>query len=146
MTVRLFLSLLICAALTGEASAQMRTEGFTEPFRNVDLAPSEPGILAKLLVEEGAAVTKGEPLAVLDTQVLEIALKIARQAMQSKGKLNAAKAERDLKAQRLEKLKTLKTQGYSFPDEIERGAADLEVAESNVLAAEEQHAVDVLEY
>jgi RND family efflux transporter MFP subunit len=143
---RFHLSTLFLLAFGASAAhAQHRTEAFTEPFREVQLSPAEPGILAKLFVEEGAAVKAGEKLASLDTQVLEVSLKIARQAMESKGKLNAAKAEFDLKALRLEKLQALKAKGYSFPEEIERGVADVEVTKANLLSATEQHAVNVLE-
>jgi membrane fusion protein (multidrug efflux system) len=137
------------AAVLGTAAqaahAQSRAEAFTEPFHTVELSPAEPGILAKLFVKEGDAVQAGEAVAALDARVLEVSLKIARQAMQSKGRLRAARAEYDLKAQRLEKLKALKTQGYAFQDELERAAADVEVADANRLAAEEQLAVDSLQ-
>lgn len=128
------------------AHAQLRTEGFTEPFHTVELSPAEPGILAKLFVEEGDKVQTNDALAALDARVLEVNLKIARQAMQSRGKLRAAKAEYDLKAQRFEKLKALKSQGYAHPDELERAAADVEVAEANRLAAEEQLAIDTFQF
>lgn len=128
------------------ARAQTRTEAFTEPFHTVELSPAEPGILAKLFVDEGDAVKAGDVLATLDSRVLEVSVKIARQAMESRGRLKAAAAEHTLKLQRLEKLKALKTQGYAFQDELERAAADVEVAEANRLAAEEQQAVDALQF
>jgi RND family efflux transporter MFP subunit len=128
------------------AHAQTATEAFTEPFHTVELSPAEPGILGKLFVEEGDAVRAGDTLATLDARVLEISVKIARQAMQSQGRLKAARAEYELKAERLEKLKALKTQGYAFQDELKRAEADAEVAEANRLAAEEQSAVDALQY
>jgi RND family efflux transporter MFP subunit len=144
-----FLTTLVAAfaGLSADAArGQDLSEAFTEPFHTVDLSPAEPGILAKLFVEEGDSVKAGDTLATLDARVLEVNLKIARQAMQSRGKLRAAKAEYELKAERLEKLKTLKTQGYAFHDELARAAADVEVAEANRLAAEEQLAVDTLQF
>lgn len=128
------------------AHAQTRSEAFTEPFHTVELSPSEPGILAKLLVEEGDAVRTDDVLATLDSRVLEVNLRIARQAMQSRGKLRAAKAEYELKVQRLEKFKALRAQGYAHPDEYERAVADVEVAEATRLAAEEQSAIDALQF
>lgn len=136
---------MLCLLRNGVAEAQQRTEAFTEPFHEVQLSPAEAGILAKLFVEEGAVVKVGQKLASLDTQVLEVSLKIARQAMESKGKLNASKAEFDLKTLRLEKLQTLKSKGYSFPEEIERAVADVEITKANLLSATEQLAVDALE-
>lgn len=136
----------ILGASAQAAHAQSGVEAFTEPFHTVDLSPAEPGLLAKLLVEEGDLVKKGQPLAMLDATVLEVNLKIARQAMQSRGKLRAAQAEYNLKAQRLEKLKALKAQGYAHPDELERATVDVEVAEANKLAAEDQVAIDTLQF
>jgi len=149
MSLSRLISILVAAVLgtaVEGAHAQSPAEAFTEPFHTVELSPAEPGILAKLAVKEGDSVKAGDPLAALDTRVQEVTLKIARQAMQSQGRLRAARAEYDLKAQRFEKLKSLKTQGYAFQDELERAAADVEVAEANRLAAEEQLAVDTLQY
>jgi RND family efflux transporter MFP subunit len=149
MSLNRFISVLVAAVSAfahHSAHAQSQSEAFTEPFYTVDLSPAEPGILSKLFVKEGDAVKTGDALAKLDARVLEVGVKIARQAMQSRGKLRAAKAEYDLKAERLEKLTKLKTQGYAFQDELARAAADVEVAEANRLAAEEQLALDTLQF
>ena len=62
----------ILGASAQAAHAQSGVEAFTEPFHTVDLSPAEPGLLAKLLVEEGDLVKKGQPLAMLDATVLEV--------------------------------------------------------------------------
>jgi RND family efflux transporter MFP subunit len=149
MSSNRFISILVAALApfaVADAHAQTTTEAFTEPFHTVELSPAEPGILGKLFVEEGDAVRAGETVATLDARVLEINVKIARQAMQSRGRVKAARAEYELKAERLEKLKALKTQGYAFQDELKRAEADAEVADANRLAAEEQAAVDALQF
>jgi RND family efflux transporter MFP subunit len=149
MSTSRIISILVAAVLgtaVEDARGQSASEAFTEPFHTVELSPAEPGILAKLSVKEGDSVKAGEAAASLDARVLEVSLKIARQAMQSQGKLRAARAEYDLKAQRLERMKSLKTQGYAYQDELERAKADMEVAEANRLAAEEQLALDTLQF
>ena len=45
--------MLVCAVAQSDACAQLRTEGFTEPYHRVGIAPNEPGVLAKLYVREG---------------------------------------------------------------------------------------------
>lgn len=121
-------------------------DSFTEPVRKVELSPSESGILTDIYVHEGSIVRAGEELGSLDRGVLEKSLAIAKTAMQSQGRLNAAKAELDLKKQRLERLLSLAPKGFAFPEEIERARADHAIAEANLLSAEEQRAIDSLEH
>jgi RND family efflux transporter MFP subunit len=120
-------------------------DGFTEPFRKIELAPAEPGVLASLMAKEGDTVEAGQLLASLDNEVLQISLKISKQVVESHGKLAAAKAERDLKAVRLERLKELHPKGFAHREEVDRAAADLAIAEANVLSLTEQHGLDKLE-
>jgi membrane fusion protein (multidrug efflux system) len=137
----LFLSAVCCCAHGNDP-----IDGFTEPFRKIDLAPAEPGVLASLMAKEGDTVEAGQLLASLDSDVLQISLKISKQVLESHGKLAAAKAERDLRAVRLERLKDLHPKGFAHREEVDRAAADLAVAEANVLSLTEQHGLDKLEY
>lgn len=120
-------------------------ESFTEPFRRIEIAPAEPGILATIDVREGDAVTKGQQLAALECEVLRISLQIARLARDAQGRQQAALAELELRRMRLAKLEELRPRGHSSGEEVERARADLHVAEANLLAIQEQHGVDVLE-
>jgi RND family efflux transporter MFP subunit len=121
-------------------------DGFTEPFRKIDLAPAEPGVLDSLMAKEGDTVEAGQLLGALDNNVLQISLKISQQVLQSRGKLAAAKAERDLRSVRLDRLKELQPKGFAHREEVDRAAADFAVADANVLSLTEQHLLDELEY
>jgi len=55
-------------------------DGFTEPFRKIELAPAEPGVLTTLLAAEGDVVNAGQLLGTLDNDVLQIAVKLAKQS------------------------------------------------------------------
>jgi RND family efflux transporter MFP subunit len=121
-------------------------DGFTEPFRKIELAPAEPGVLASRTVKEGDTVEPGQLLGSLDNDVLQISLKISKQVLESRGKLAAAKAERDLRTVRLDRLKELQPQGFAHREEVDRAASELAVAEANVLSLTEQHSLDELEY
>jgi RND family efflux transporter MFP subunit len=120
-------------------------EGFTEPYRKIDVAAAETGTVAKLLVREGDRVVKGQPLAMLDKEVLEVYKEIAEANTQAKGKLDSAEAERNLRKMRLERLEPLREQGHASQEEIDRARTELEVAEANLRSAREQHLVDELE-
>ena len=72
-------------------------EGFTEPYRKIEVAAAETGVVEKLLVREGDRVVKGQTLATLDTDVLVVSKEIATANTKAKGKLDFAQAERDLR-------------------------------------------------
>jgi RND family efflux transporter MFP subunit len=120
-------------------------DGFTEPFRKIEVAAAETGTVAQVLVHEGDRVTKGQALATLDNEVLEVSREIATATMQAKGKLDSAVAERDLRKTRLARLEPLRADGHASQEEIDRARTDLAVAEANLRAAREQHQLDELE-
>jgi RND family efflux transporter MFP subunit len=121
-------------------------EGFTEPYRKVDLAPAEQGILMSVSVREGDPVRKDQLLAALDCEALLVSKQIAKLNMESHGRLDAAMAECNLRKSRFEKLQTLRAQGHASAEEVDRARADFDIATANVLSAQEQLAVDALEF
>ncbi len=133
------------AALQSAAACGASFDGFTEPFRKIEVAASETGIVARLLVREGDRVNKGQALATLDNEVLAVSREIATATIQAKGKLDSAAAERDLRKTRLDRLEPLRADGHASQEEIDRALADLAVAEANLRAAREQHQLDELE-
>jgi RND family efflux transporter MFP subunit len=146
MQLRFAVSALLFLVVCHCAHSDDTIDGFTEPFRKIELAPAEPGVLASLMAKEGDSVESGQLLGTLDNDVLQISLKISKQVLDSRGKLAAAKAERDLRAVRLDRLKELQPQGFAHREEVDRAAADLAVAEANVISLSEQHSLDELEY
>jgi RND family efflux transporter MFP subunit len=120
-------------------------EGFTEPYRKIEVAAAETGVVEKLLVREGDRVVKGQTLATLESDVLVVSKEIATANTQAKGKLDFAQAERDLRKRRLERLEPLCQQGNASQEEIDRARTELAAAEANLLSAQEQHILDELE-
>jgi len=129
--------------LAGRAAT---VEGFAEPYRKIDLAPPEPGLIASIPVREGDRVSKGQVVATLDCELLMVGLEIAKAGKDARGRMTAAATERDLRATRLSKLDELYEKGHASEEEISRARADLELAEANVLAQQEHHTIDALEY
>jgi RND family efflux transporter MFP subunit len=121
-------------------------EGFTEPYRKIDVAPSEPGTLQTLAVREGDRVRAGQLLAALDCDVLRVSLEIARAAVESRGPLDSASAEVQLRRSRLAKIEELRSRNHASQEEVERARTDLKIAEAALLAAQEKAAIDQLEY
>ena len=113
-------------------------EGFTTPFRTVDVATAEVGIVASVAVREGDIVRPGQVLLKLDERVQTALLAAAKQSMQLHGKLAAASAEVKLRQERLRKLKELETRGSARPEEVVRARADLDIAKGRLLEIQEQ--------
>lgn len=120
-------------------------ESFTEPFRKIDLAPAETGVISEIAVKEGAQVKAGDVLASLDKDVLTIARDIAEAATKAEGRRRASLAEMRLKESRLKKMRELLAKGHATPDEVRKAEAELESAEGQRRIVDEQHQLDLLE-
>ncbi len=121
-------------------------DGFTEPFRTIHVASPESGIVSRLFVREGDAVTAGQQLVSLDDDVHRLLLDIAKHQMDATGRLNSARAEMELHQSRYAKLTELRSAGQAYQQEVDRAHADVEVALGRLLAIEEEQALRKLEY
>lgn len=99
--------------------------GYTEPYKTITVSAGEPGVLAEVLVEEGATVQHGQVLARMDTTALQAELEIA-------------KAEAKLQATRQKRLEELAAANRSTPEEIERARTDVTIKEAQVRRIEGQ--------
>ena len=66
--VGIFLALAIF--LAGQAAGQF--DGFTEPYRSIELASDETGLIENVLVEEGDSIRKGEEIARLSSDLQRV--------------------------------------------------------------------------
>ena len=121
-------------------------EGFLEPYKTVNVASDDSGTIDTLFVREGEFVETDKPLARLKSDVLESLLAIARQNMNSVGRLEAAKADLRLRQDRLEKLEPLRRQGHARQEEIDRAVFEKALAEANLQTAQEDLASKRLEF
>ena len=97
--------------------------GYTEPYKTITVSASEPGVLAELLVEEGASVKKDQVLARLDVAVLNAELEVA-------------KAEAQLQATRKQRLVDLAQTSRATADELDKAKTDLVIKEAQVRKTE----------
>ncbi len=137
---------LAAAALCATAAAAEEVEGFTTPYRVLNIAAPDPGVVDELLVREGDRVRRGDVLARLDNEVHLALLAIAKAGMELKGRLTAAQAELAMRQTRHDKLVELNDEVHLRPEEIERSQSDLEIARGNALAAQEELLLKRLEY
>ena len=104
-------TLISCNLATGQDVAYDLIEGFTQPYKVINVASPESGILVQLDVEEGDRVAAEQVLGALNSEVHQAMLNIAQAAMEAHGRLDSAKAEVDLREDRLDKLFVLETRG-----------------------------------
>src|SRR4051794_19668141 len=105
--IRAYLVASLC--LSGAASLHAEDPsilGYTEPFKTITMSSGETGVIAEMLVEEGASVKKSQVLARLDTATLQ-------------AELDIAKAEARLQATRCKRLEELSSANRSTPEEID---------------------------
>lgn len=121
-------------------------DGFTKPFREIDIASPEPGIIMQMTVREGEAVQTGQVLATLDNEVHMALLAIAEQSKHAEGRLEALQAELSLRFDRVQKFEKLVQLGHARQEEIEKARMELEIAEAQVKAAREDLLIKELEY
>ena len=122
-----------------------RLEGFTEPYQTIAVAAAENGIVQEVRVELGQAVKKGEVLGTLDDDLLKATLEIGQLKANSTAAIDAAKAELDIKEQKLNALTEINRTGGGSREELTRAKADVELGRARLKAAQESLAADRLE-
>ena len=142
--MRTIYALLIGLTLYLPTSAQ-ELDGFAEPYREIELAAAEMGTIAKIKVQEGDLVKSGQLLASLNDEVLLASLKMAEEATAAKGKLKSATAELKLQKSRYEKMLGLHERRHASQTEVDRAATQLEIAEAQFQAVQEELKIKTME-
>ena len=134
------------APLTSQPAASTdQQEAFAEPYRTIQVATSDMGIIREVLVREGDLVEAEQPLVKLDDELVRASLEIAKQNLASRGALNSAEAELRLHTGRADKFEALVRNGNARPEELEKTKMEKEVAAARVLTAQESLVVRKLE-
>ena len=139
----MFIGLVLSVLIGSVASAQV--DGFTEPFRTIELSSDETGSLAKLNVDEGQSVSAGDVIASLDTRVQELQLEIANQTVNSSSQLVAAQATLEKRRAVAQRLRELASKGHARDSELIRAELELSIAEAQLLSAREEKVVHEIE-
>jgi RND family efflux transporter MFP subunit len=142
-TLRVLLGGSLLLFSTVASSAEI--EGFSEPWRTIDIAAADSGIVAELLVSEGTTVAAGELLGQLHLSVHEAALAAACKAAESQGRLQSAQADLKLKADRLQKLQGLLENKHASQEEVDRAVLERDIAAAQLLAVQEDLELRLLE-
>ena len=141
--VALFFGLVLSVLISSVASAQI--DGFTEPFRTIELSSDETGSIAKHSVEEGQTVSAGDVVASLDTRVQELQLEIANQTANNSSQMVAAEATLQKRRTVAQRLRELASKGHARDSELIRAELELSIAEAQLLSAREEKAIREIE-
>lgn len=128
--------LLVIGACPSLASAQIN--GFTEPFRKVELASDEAGSIASLLVDEGSHVEAGQVLAELDDRVQRLQVESAEHLVNSTSALEAASRTLDKRSLIAGRIRELINTGHATESELIRAELEESIARAKYVAAEEE--------
>jgi RND family efflux transporter MFP subunit len=139
----------IVAALTMLISLDTHAEtmeGIVTPYRVIEVAMPESGVIHTSNLKEGESVKKGDTLVSLDNRLLDASLKVLEARMNSTARLVAASARLALLVKRLVTLQELAARGSAQSDEVDKAQSDVDIAKAEVLAERESQAIAKLKY
>ena len=123
---------------------EIQASGTVEPIQSVNISPKNPGRIAKLLVEQGSLVKKGQPLAIMENQEL------FAEGAEAEAKLQQAKASFEetkiklegeisiLLVKRDQAMASLEEANQRIPSQIDQTRSKLREAESKLKLAQTQ--------
>ena len=117
-----------------------------EPFRVSEVGSPVIGVIESTLVERGARVTAGQPLAILRSDVERQSVAVALSKAQAIGELQAAEANAMLARQKLVRAQDLANQQFISSQALEQARAESVVAENRLAQVREQRGVYMREH
>lgn len=135
------LALVICSV----TSALGQVEGYTRPYRDVQLAAPEAGILEQLEVKRGDRVVAGQKVAFLARGLVRARLAIALARASDGTAVAMRQAELSLSERRHLRMKELAKRGSARADEVARVEVELAIAKARLEAARAEVAILKLE-
>lgn len=123
---------------------EIRATGVVQPVQSVNISPKNPGILTRLLVEQGSIVQEGQPIAVMENEQL-FAQGAQAQARLSEAQASAQESEvrtradlQVLETRLAQAVATLEESRRRIPLRSEQLRSQLREAESRLRLAEIQ--------
>ena len=132
---RLAFALLAFASVSTAMAVEV--EGFTEPFKTVDVAAVDPGIVMTLPLKIGDFVQKGDVVARLDDDLHTIMLGMAKDKMDQQGRMQALAAEIKMRETKLQRYIELDQNGFGRKEELDRVEMELDISRAELTQAHE---------
>ena len=141
----IFMKYLLPFLLIITIHSEISFPGTTKPFREIEVAVPEAGIIYKINAKEGDLVRRGQIIAYLDATLLRSSLKIAMARFKSKGNINAAQTTLKLSRKKLQKILQLQQQNHIRAEEVEKAQAEVDLATARLLSAKEAQRIHYYE-
>lgn len=141
-----FIGLCLITLLMTAAVANGQIEGFTEPFRLIDLSSDETGAIAELNVEEGQLINENDIVCQLDNSVQTIQVEIAKHLAESSSQVKAAEESYKKRKAINDRIQQLLTNGHATDSELLRSEMELSISKARFLSAQEDAQVREIEY
>jgi RND family efflux transporter MFP subunit len=127
----------VAALITLSATAQAAPGSpcLIEPSQRLSLRAPVSGTITAISVERGALVRRGQLLVSLDATVEQAALASSRFRAVTEGQTKAAQARLSHATERLKRRETLQQQQYVSAQDRDDAAADMRVAEADLIEA-----------
>ena len=110
-----------------------------EPARQALMTATMLGVVTRVMVKEGDTVSKGQLLAVIDDQVAEVSVKVARATAENSALVRTAEVELRVAESDLARLESVKDRRAIAAVQIERARANVELAQVGLERAHEEH-------
>lgn len=121
-------------------------DGVIKPFETIAVGSPTSGLLVEVNAEAGDAVTRGQVLARLDSEVERQSAELARLKAESKAALDIAKVKLSSAKDKLNKREELAAGGIVTQEELDAAHTELTLAELDLSAALEEAALARVEY
>ena len=137
----------ICIAiLLATAVTHGQLEGFSEPFRKIELSSDETGAISNMAVKEGQFVSESDIICQLDSSVHEIQVEIARHLAESDAEVVAANENYKKRNEITARINDLLSKGHATDSERMRSEMELRIAKARFLSAKQDAKVREIEY
>ena len=123
--------------MTAVCSAQY--DGFTEPFRTIELASDETGLIEQLLVKEGESIEKDGPIARLSSDLQQVQFELATHLAQTNSGMIAAEQTLAKRQAIYDQIVGLRSRNHANENEVTRAGMELGLATSKLQSARDEH-------
>ena len=141
-----FIGFCVALLLLTAAAASAQIEGFTEPFRKIELSSDETGAIATLSVEEGQFIGENDIVCKLDNSVQAIQVEIAKHLADASSQVKVAEETFKKRGAIHKRIHKLLAKGHATDSELLRSEMELSIAKARFLSAKEDEQVRQIEY
>ncbi|MDG1810232.1 MAG: efflux RND transporter periplasmic adaptor subunit [Pirellulaceae bacterium] len=137
MSIRIACTLFVIISFANLNHAMAQINGFTQPYREIDLASDETGSISTLNVNAGTEVEVGQIIARLDDGVQKLQVEQASHLSHSTSALESAKKTYEKRQLITERIRELISTGHATDSELIRAELEESIAQANYMAAQE---------